>query len=288
MQYLPLRAQVIYLRGIRRYADKNGIAGVKRSISWKSLSEVAEVRPERGSTDPLETPSRKAIRVSIAQLERAGLVEQLPQSERFKGLVFKCLLAVKGKSAQMRKGQRGAMMPQRNEGPRQTLEIPKDYETAGAKEGPREIVQELANEGPASPSPSELPKGSSNTCASTSRFTEFWSAYPVKKGKAEAEHKWKVKKLDAIADQILTDVKNRQQNDRRWIEGYIPYGSTYVNKEVWRDDIEHTPTQDQHHEENQRTYRSAISENERAIQEHRARKSRDANIIEGQFTKLRG
>lgn len=68
-----------------------------------------------------------------------------------------------------------------------------------------------------------------------SRFDEFWSAYPVKKGRADAAAKWKARKLDAIADTILADVKLRQTNDRDWIEGYVPHGSTYVNGRGWED-----------------------------------------------------
>lgn len=68
-----------------------------------------------------------------------------------------------------------------------------------------------------------------------SRFAEFWAAYPVKKGKAEAEKKWALHKLDAIADVIIADVRERITQDRDWVEGYIPHGSTYVNGKGWQD-----------------------------------------------------
>lgn len=70
------------------------------------------------------------------------------------------------------------------------------------------------------------------------RFDEFWSAYPVKKGKEDALKKWKARNLDSIADRILADVKARLANDRQWKEGYIPHGSTYVNGSGWEDEIE--------------------------------------------------
>ncbi len=70
------------------------------------------------------------------------------------------------------------------------------------------------------------------------RFAEFWSVYPVKKGKAAAEKTWKSRKLDAIADRIIADVHKRRAEDRQWIEGYIPHGSTYVNGKGWEDAIE--------------------------------------------------
>jgi hypothetical protein len=72
---------------------------------------------------------------------------------------------------------------------------------------------------------------------SASRFGEFWSLYPVKKGKADAERKWKARKLDAIADRILADVRDRMARDRQWRDGYVPHGSTYVNGSGWEDAI---------------------------------------------------
>jgi hypothetical protein len=70
------------------------------------------------------------------------------------------------------------------------------------------------------------------------RFDEFWSEYPVKKGRAEAESKWKRRNLDAIADQIIADVKRRKAEDRQWLDGFAPHGSTYVNGKGWEDAIE--------------------------------------------------
>jgi len=70
------------------------------------------------------------------------------------------------------------------------------------------------------------------------RFDEFWLAYPHKKDKKKASDCWKRKRLDAKADQIITDVKIRQKEDRQWLDGFIPYASTYLNGERWEDEIE--------------------------------------------------
>ena len=70
------------------------------------------------------------------------------------------------------------------------------------------------------------------------RFAEFWQAYPVKKGKAHAQARWKARGLDALADQIIADVRARLAGDRQWQEGYIPHGSTYVQARGWEDAIE--------------------------------------------------
>ena len=69
------------------------------------------------------------------------------------------------------------------------------------------------------------------------RFDEFWDLYPNRKGKADALAKWKARGLDAIADRILEDVRNRIERDPDWLRGYPPHGSTYVNQKGWEDDI---------------------------------------------------
>lgn len=71
-----------------------------------------------------------------------------------------------------------------------------------------------------------------------SRFDEFWSAYPSKKGKKPALDLWKRKRLDNKADDLIADVKLRNSSDRKWINGFIPNASTYLNQERWNDEIE--------------------------------------------------
>lgn len=105
LQGLSLEAQLIYLRGIRFYADANGIAGEKRRISERSLAEAVEFIPDRGSTSKpryAKDMSRKYIRSKLDELERAGLIKNRGK------LVFECLLAARNKSEQMRRGQCGA------------------------------------------------------------------------------------------------------------------------------------------------------------------------------------
>jgi hypothetical protein len=72
------------------------------------------------------------------------------------------------------------------------------------------------------------------------RFLDFWTVYPMKKGRANAEAQWRAKGYDAIADRIIADVKRRIIEDRQWLDGYAPHGSTYVNSQGWLDEIEPT------------------------------------------------
>lgn len=69
------------------------------------------------------------------------------------------------------------------------------------------------------------------------RFPEFWSVYPIKRGKKTARSKWAAKKLDGIADRLIADVRNRIAKDKQWRGGFIPHASTYLTQERWDDEL---------------------------------------------------
>ena len=65
-------------------------------------------------------------------------------------------------------------------------------------------------------------------------FDAFWKAYPnVRKvAKKNCLAKWKAKKLDAIAEKIISDVRAKADT---WGE-FAPSPLTYLNQERWNDD----------------------------------------------------
>ena len=71
-------------------------------------------------------------------------------------------------------------------------------------------------------------------------FYKFYEVYPVRKSAKRAKAVWERDKLDDKFDMIVADVKHRLLNDRQWIEGYIPHPSTYLNQELWTDEISPT------------------------------------------------
>ena len=94
LSYLPHRAQVCYLRGLRRYMDyKTGIVGAARHISYQSLSEVTEVIPDRGSKEGHYRATRQGVRSMLKMLERAGLIQPVLRQGEVMCLVFKLPLA---------------------------------------------------------------------------------------------------------------------------------------------------------------------------------------------------
>ena len=96
MQGLPLMAQVLYLRGLRRHMDyQTGIVGERRRISYQMLRETLTVERRRGSrirND--ENVTKKQIRVALEQLESVGLVEWVNTREKFGYLTMRLPLAV--------------------------------------------------------------------------------------------------------------------------------------------------------------------------------------------------
>jgi len=71
------------------------------------------------------------------------------------------------------------------------------------------------------------------------RFDEFWSAWPAsgrKVGKASCQTKWAKRKLDDIADKILSHVRVMKQTEQ-WRTGFEPAPLTYLNQSRWEDDL---------------------------------------------------
>lgn len=70
-----------------------------------------------------------------------------------------------------------------------------------------------------------------------SRFDDFWAVYPSKENKKKAKAVWTKKKLDLKADMIIADVIRRKACHKKWLEGFIPHPTTYLNGERWEDEI---------------------------------------------------
>lgn len=71
------------------------------------------------------------------------------------------------------------------------------------------------------------------------RFPEFWAMWPStdrKAGKAECAKRWKARKLDAVADQILGHVA-ALKHTKKWQEGFEPAPLTYINQKRWEDGL---------------------------------------------------
>lgn len=84
-----------------------------------------------------------------------------------------------------------------------------------------------------------------NTCDSPSRtkysesFNRFWLAYPNtprRVAKAKCFDVWRRKKLDDLADELITHV-SAMAKTKAWQDGYEPAPLTYLNQDRWEDGL---------------------------------------------------
>jgi phage replication O-like protein O len=73
------------------------------------------------------------------------------------------------------------------------------------------------------------------------RFNRFWSVYPKKRSKGQAEKAWKkIKPSEQLAAQIVEAVE-RAKTSYDWTKAggkYIPYPATWLNAKGWEDEID--------------------------------------------------
>jgi len=87
-------------------------------------------------------------------------------------------------------------------------------------------------------SSSSSSKDQNTTSKPASRFDDFWEVCPKKVGKKKTKEIWKRRKLDRIADKIISDITTRMKNDKKWIDGFIPNPTTYLNGDRWEDEMQ--------------------------------------------------
>jgi hypothetical protein len=86
-------------------------------------------------------------------------------------------------------------------------------------------------------------------------FNQFWSIYPIKQAKNKCASRWRTKKLDRMADVIITDVEKKKRLDGRWRRGYAPNPLTYINQDRWNDGVfPDTPTAATHPKFSEKNY----------------------------------
>ena len=77
--------------------------------------------------------------------------------------------------------------------------------------------------------------------SSESSFEKFWSAYPKKKNKGQAEKAWiKLRPTDELVSEIMLAVSNAKSSSD-WAEDsgkFIPYPATWISKKGWCDSFQ--------------------------------------------------
>lgn len=174
LQGLTPDAQVIYLRGFRRYMNyATGVAGgPSRKLSYKALSELIAVDPDWGSRRSRgDMPSRGVVRARVAELERAGLIVD-HGSCRAHGLVFLLPLA-----------DAGSVYPEKEQPREQPTEQPEEQPSGNVVKHP--ICQQVSESEKARSNQGSDPR--SNQRNDTHLFTPLHSTHS---GAGEASGPW--------------------------------------------------------------------------------------------------
>ena len=97
---LSLEAQILYLRSLKPYVDfKTGISGLVKRHSYQEFTEVLAFVPcARSRIKPGPRPTREFLRARLAELERAGLIEQYKEDgdDKVTPLTFRLLSVQNG------------------------------------------------------------------------------------------------------------------------------------------------------------------------------------------------
>lgn len=227
MSGLPHIQQLTYLRGIRPYMDvKTGIVGIKRRISHQSISEQLYVEPHQGIKS--QSFSRDQVRRAVSGLVRAGLVEV--QSEGMH-LILKCLLASPHYSAQ----NKAAINPPQKATikPPVTAQLNTGFSGVEAEKG--DIV---------TPSKAAIPLYKDNYYIYLlAQFEQFWSLYPEKKSKNNAQAAFEqLNPSTELFQQIMLALQQQLQHRNQlkaqgtWVPPW-KYPANWLAKRSWEDEL---------------------------------------------------
>lgn len=241
----PHIQQLAYLRGIRPYMDvKTGLVGVKRRISYQSISEQLYVEPHQGIKS--QSWSRDQIRRAVAGLVRAGVISV--ESEGMQ-LILKCQLATLGYSVQNKAAinppQKGAIKPR----------------------GLSLSDTGLSEDEPSKADIVETPKAAIPLLRDNyyiyllSQFEKFWSLYPEKKSKNNAQAAFEQLKPDdelfhTIIHALQTQINHREALSLKgtWVPPW-KYPANWLAQRSWEDELTTEALQERRHAEHPKNTR---------------------------------
>ncbi|PWY54622.1 hypothetical protein DGG96_11225 [Legionella qingyii] len=227
MSGLPHIQQLAYLRGIRPYMDvKTGITGIKRRVSYQSISEQLYIEPHQGIKS--QNFSRDQVRRAISGLVRAGIIEI--QSEGMQ-LILKCLLASKHYSVQNKAAinppQKATTNP--HEIALVNTEFSEDTDIKADIDEPQKAATPLIKE--------------NNYIYLLRQFDNFWLMYPEKKSRDRAfeifqqinpdEHLLQTM-LQALDSQIKAHKAKEAHGE--WVPAW-KFPANWLSQKCWEDEV---------------------------------------------------
>lgn len=194
------------------------------ALANRASPETQECHPMQ-STLALESGiSERSVRAALDRLQEAGLI----RADRKQGRISRYYLNMEtGSKSEPGSGLNGKTEPEAS-----------SYisEASSGRNGKLVPIKPEA----ASEEPKRTQKRTQREPKTGARASEgfdvFWSAYPRKVGKGQAERAWRTAVKKASADQITASML-AYPFDRDRPE-YIPHASTWLNGERWLDRIE--------------------------------------------------
>ncbi|HFD6594057.1 TPA: hypothetical protein ACGCLM_002809 [Legionella pneumophila] len=226
MSGLPHIQQLAYLRGIRPYMDvKTGITGIKRRISYQSISEQLYIEPHQGIKS--QSFSRDQVRRAVSGLKRAGVIEV--QSDGMQ-LILKCPLATRHFSVQ----NKAAINPPQKADT-------KPHGESIANTGFSEV--EALKADIAETQKAATPLKEDNYIYLLRRFEHFWRMYPENKSRDRAFEAFKQinpdeyllrTMLQALDSQIKARSAKRAHGE--WVPAW-KYPANWLAQKCWEDEV---------------------------------------------------
>lgn len=228
---LPHIQQLTYLVGIRPHMDrKSQTVGIKRKISYQSLSEVLYVEPHQGIQSG--SPSKSQLRRIIKGLEKAGLIQIQSTKEN---LILKCLLANHDISVQNKAVTKPSSHSDIVDGDEKSV-----LSTLSSDSCQKTDISK--KEKAVIPHNSDI-----NIVFLSKTFEKFWSSYPQPQNKTSA---WKeFKKLnpdETLSSQIITAIEAQQQRYQeiqeagQWQPAW-KYPANWLALKCWNDELPPIP-----------------------------------------------
>lgn len=227
----------LYVFGLRRYVDyKTGIVGIKRGISWQSLSEEMYVDPSSGvSRRNTGSFHKSRIRRAMHQLEKIGLVKNRSTATR---LIFELPFVTRNIFVQSQADIKSTHHPDIEYdivSQRKNDVLSASFDNSNHRVNREDDIGITFQAD--TPHISNINNNNYHYHYHSCRFKEFKSIYPNQSNMKQAEAIWKKKKLDKKADHIISDVLKRKEKHKQWLDGYIPNAASYLQWDRWDDEI---------------------------------------------------
>ena len=240
---LPHMQQLLYIFGIKPFVDyRSGVVGIKRKISYQSLSEVLYIEPHSGIQSG--SPSKAQLRRALKSLERAGLITI--QSDDF-SLILHCLYVSSGQSV----SNKPVIKPSQETVQGISSEVDLKSTTYKNLEA-KPIIAKLAEP--------VIPLGSNNNYLFllSQQFEKFWNIYPLKKSKQKTWEQFQsMQPTDALVKCILVALEkqvttyNTLSAKGQWLPGW-KFPANWLAQHCWEDEINMDALQESTHANDQK------------------------------------